>query len=114
MEARVRRICHFLEQEAEARPSLVPIAREAGLSVSRACHLFKAETGVTIRRRLQDIRMQRARLLLDTTSMTVKEVAALAGYSTSSHFARAFRKAHGTSPSDVSARRRSGVFRGVG
>ena len=46
------------------------------------------------------LRVARARFLLDTTTLTVAEVAAELGYSDPLYFSRLFRRAQGQSPRD--------------
>ena len=69
------------------------------LSPSRFRQLFTVQTGVAPARYLQQLRLRRARLLIERTFLSVKEVMALVGYSDPSHFSRDFRRAHGVSPS---------------
>jgi AraC-like DNA-binding protein len=47
---------------------------------------------------LTDLRMTRARILVERTSLTIAEVMSQVAVSNRSHFARAFRSAHGVSP----------------
>jgi len=69
------------------------------LSCSRFRALFAAQTGLSPLRYLQRVRLRRARLLVERTFLSVKEVMALVGYNDPSHFARDFRRAHGAAPS---------------
>jgi AraC-like DNA-binding protein len=81
------------------------LARTVGLSVSRFSHLFKAETGTTPILYLKSLRMQKAKGLLNTKSLSVKEVSARFNMERS-HFARDFRKVTGTSPGRYKRKRR--------
>ena len=85
---------HFAEPMA-----VVELAALVNLSPSRFRALFAAQTGVSPTQFLQRLRLRRARLLLEHSFLTVKEVMAAVGYSDPSHFARDFRRAHGMSPS---------------
>ena len=62
--------------------------------------LFIAQTGFPPVRYLQRLRLRRARLLLEGTLLSVKEVMALVGYNDASHFSRDFRRQHGASPTE--------------
>src|SRR5712692_1773501 len=81
------------------------LARSVGLSVSRFSHLFKVETGTTPILYLKSLRMQKAKELLNTTSLSVKEVSARFNLDPS-HFERDFRKVTGTSPGRYKRKRR--------
>ncbi|MEV6108770.1 AraC family transcriptional regulator [Streptomyces sp. NPDC051940] len=75
------------------------LAAAAHLSPSHFAELFRAETGETPARYRVRLRMERARLLLAETDLTVTAIAADLGYSSSQHFATAFRRETGTTPS---------------
>ena len=60
--------------------------------------LLRRQTGKTFSQIKLDARMKRADLLLNSTHLTVEEVANMLGYSSTSNFYRAFRQYHGRSP----------------
>jgi AraC-like DNA-binding protein len=78
--------------------SLVNFAQSVNLSPSRLRHLFKAETGLPPARYVRMRKMQEAKLLLETTFLTVKEVANRVGLSDESHFVRDFKQIYGSPP----------------
>jgi AraC family transcriptional regulator len=69
------------------------------LSPSRFRTLFAAQTGTAPAQYLQRLRLRRARLLIERSFLSVKQVMALVGYNDPSHFARDFRRQHGAPPS---------------
>ena len=75
------------------------LAVQINLSASRFSALFAAQTGMAPMRFVQRVRLRRARLLLERTFLSVKEVMALVGYNDPSHFARDFSREHGAPPS---------------
>ena len=79
--------------------SLDEIARRVASS-RRQLQRAYAEIGeTTFREHLTGVRMERAAEMLATRRMTVREVAHRVGYRQPAQFAKAFRRAHGTSPS---------------
>lgn len=74
------------------------LALDVNLSPSRFAHLFRHETGYSPSRYLHTLRMERARLLLHRTFLSVREVMVQVGLSDASHFSREFSKYHGISP----------------
>lgn len=98
LDNRVRRAMHIMETRYAEKLSLNEMAREAGLSLSRLSHLFRAETGVTVQAYLEAIRMRRAADLLRRTGFPVKQVAAALGYESPFYFSRRFALATGQSP----------------
>lgn len=49
-----------------------------------------------------DIRMKKAKILLDHTDLTIEKIAAVLGYSNSSNFYKSFRHYYGKSPRSLS------------
>jgi AraC family transcriptional regulator of arabinose operon len=74
------------------------LAQQVNLSRSRFAHLFREQTGVPPGRYLRDFRLDRARVLLETTFLSIKEVMAAVGLNDPSHFSRDFQHAFGASP----------------
>jgi AraC-like DNA-binding protein len=84
-------------------PGIQALARTLGVSrehLSRACcrHL-----GVPLQRHLQHRQMLHACTLLGRPGASVGTVAAVLGFDTASHFARAFRRVWGVNPAEVLA-----------
>ncbi len=74
------------------------LARHAGLSVAQFSLLFQRQTGLSPIRFLIHRRMRRACQYLDTTSLTVREVAMKVGYDDPYYFSRLFSRVMGCSP----------------
>lgn len=92
-------------QQNLARPLSVPgLAAQVNLSPSRFRDLFSAQTGLGPAQYLRRLRLRRARLLIERTFLTVKEVMALVGYNDPSHFSRDFHRYHGVAPSSLRGR----------
>jgi transcriptional regulator GlxA family with amidase domain len=99
MDPRIQRVILFMEENPDRGLSLAGLARFAGLSSSRLRHKFKAEVGVTPTVYLQTLRLNKARELLTTNFLTVKEVKAAVGISSDSYFTHQFKRAFGMPPS---------------
>ncbi len=78
--------------------SVQALSRLANLSSSRLCHLFKAQTGKSLKSFLSDQRLEKAANLLLTTEMRIKEISYAVGYCQEPSFVRAFRKKFDHSP----------------
>lgn len=79
-------------------PDIEAVAREAGVSFSHFCRLFKATTGLTAGDYFQRRRIHRACHRLLTTEETATEIAHLLGFSDSAHFNRRFKETTGLTP----------------
>ena len=60
--------------------------------------IFKEETEVTLNRFVREVRMNKAKELLENTNKKIAQIAKDVGFSNSSYFCRSFREFFGTSP----------------
>ncbi|MBA4386469.1 MAG: hypothetical protein C0404_00725 [Verrucomicrobia bacterium] len=81
--------------------SLRGVAKEVELSATHLATRFKALTGQTFWKTLLEIRLRRARALLESGRHSVKEVAALTGWSNQLYFSAAFRRKFDIPPSAI-------------
>ena len=81
------------------------LASQLAMSTSQFRRRLLATTGETPQGYITNIRMQKARYLLDTTpDMTILDVAKGCGYNDQSSFTRAFKRFFGVTPSDYLAK----------
>jgi transcriptional regulator GlxA family with amidase domain len=74
------------------------LATDVCLSESRLWHLFKEATGASPHRWATSQRLARALELVETTSLSMKEIGFRAGFKHHSHFTRVFRRTFGQPP----------------
>ena len=104
MDSRIAHVIRHMEAAIDSSPSVPQFAALVGLSPSRFAHLFRDEVGMPPGRYLHRLRMQRARVLLERTFLSVRDVMCQVGFRDPSHFARDFRRYHGVAPSVVRGR----------
>lgn len=103
---RLHRARDFAEA-MHARPvTLDEIARAACLSPNHLLRTFRQAFGLTPNAYLTRIRLDRARRLIETTTLTIGEIVMLVGYESVGTFSSRFRRAFGVAP--VQLRRRKG------
>jgi transcriptional regulator GlxA family with amidase domain len=108
MDQRVRTVIDLMNDNLRRKLTLREMARAVDLSSSHLRRLFKAQTGKPVATYLKDLRLQHSRELLETTFLSVKQIAAEVGQSTN-HFVTDFKKLHGVTPGRFAARyRRTG------
>jgi AraC family transcriptional regulator of arabinose operon len=100
MDRRVETALQLMKGNLQQKTDLSGIAACVNLSASRLSHLFKTETGVSPAKYLKRARMERARQLLETSFLSVKQIMAAVGINDSSHFVRSFKNAYGLTPTD--------------
>jgi AraC family transcriptional regulator len=98
MDGRVRQAVALMKENLHSELPLSEIAQSVNLSSWRLCHLFKEETGTSPTHYLKWLRMQRAKELLETTFLSVKEIRDKVGVRDESHFVRNFKGFYGLSP----------------
>ena len=79
--------------------SLSVLAEQFHLSPQYISQLFKSEIGVNFLAYLTNIRMEQAKKLLLTTSLSIADVAQQSGYGDYRVFTKVFRKSEGITPS---------------
>ena len=104
IDARIAAVISRMEETLHLADGLAELAAVANLSLSRLSHLFREQTGISLGRYRQQRRMERARILIERTFLSIKQVMACVGISDPSHFARDFRRHHGVGPSELRAR----------
>lgn len=102
----LERAMRYLEARVDGNIQVSELAAFVGLSPSHLSTLFRHATGSGPGKFHTSLKMGRARTLLDTTSMTVKEIAAAVGYSDPLYFTRHFRRRHGLSPTAYRAQQK--------
>lgn len=95
---RVNKVRAILARNIENPPALPDLALEVGCSPFYLSRIFSEETGQTIPRHVRTLRLERAAELLRTGRFNVTEAAMEVGYSSLSHFSKAFAEHFGHCP----------------
>ncbi|HYZ62596.1 MAG TPA: AraC family transcriptional regulator [Acetobacteraceae bacterium] len=96
----IRRIQAAVESQPNRNFSLAELAELVGLSPTHVCTAFRESTGLPPHRWQMQRRVVRAQELLQQRSLSLSEIALIAGYGSSSHFSTSFRNATGMSPTE--------------
>ena len=87
-----------MRDDVRGEVSLGEFAQSVNLSVWRLCHIFKSDVGMPPIKYLRLLRMERAKGLLESSFLSVKEIAYQVGLTDESHFVRDFKSTYGYSP----------------
>ena len=104
--ADIASILEYCEQNSAQELRVPDLASRMFMSVDHFASTFLREVGFTPAAYVRRLRMERAHGLLRTTQLPIEEIGTKVGYRSAAQFARAFRKAFGTSPSTVRKRRK--------
>ncbi|MDY5956349.1 MAG: helix-turn-helix domain-containing protein [Frisingicoccus sp.] len=92
-------ITRYLREHLESEISLSVLSEEFHMNPQYISQLFKNEIGVGFLTYLTSIRMEKAKSLLLTTSLSVAEIAEETGYNDYRVFTKVFKKTEGITPS---------------
>lgn len=92
--------CLVREQFANPDLCVQHIAELLGCSADYLSHLFHVETHERLTHYIQRIRIEGAILALETTTLTIAEIAYASGFSDPAYFARVFKQHKGATPQE--------------
>jgi AraC family transcriptional regulator len=95
---RVERVKQVIARDLVNPPTLEMLGQEVGCSPFYLSRIFSREVGLTIPQYLRNLRMERAAKLLRSGRYNVTEAATEVGYSSLSHFSKAFCETIGCCP----------------
>lgn len=95
---RVQDSMRYLFRHFREDITLAQIAEKSGYTPNYFSHLFHETCGIKFVDFLAQLRLNYARTMLLTTSLSVSQIAQASGFTSSSNFFRAFRKETGLSP----------------
>jgi transcriptional regulator GlxA family with amidase domain len=98
--ARVQIAIDFMKANLHRRIPLAELAEAANLSPSHVSRLFKAQTSLSPGEYLRRLRMEKAGCLVADGLLSIKEIMAMVGYKSKSHFVRDFRSSFRLAPSE--------------
>jgi two-component system, response regulator YesN len=96
--AHMTRMKDYLSRNFASKVSAREVAAAAGLSVSRALHVFKKESGVSLSAFIARQRIDYAIYLMKNTDRSMADIASECGFFDQSHFSKTFRALEGTPP----------------
>ena len=77
------------------------LCKQAGMSRTQLFRKLKALTGKSATRFIRSIRLEKAKGLLETTDLSISEVAYQTGFGSAAYFSKTFQEEFGAAPSEV-------------
>jgi len=90
-----------IREALESPLTIQQVAEEMGISYSNFRKLFKEHTGISPAIYQQDLRLQRAKEMLSTTDISVKEIAYRLNFESPDYFSAKFKAKTGRRPSEL-------------
>lgn len=100
-DAKLLAVLARMEEALEEPVARGELAALAGVSVRQLERLFRSKLGFTMKDHYLRLRLDRGRALMTETALPVSEVSVACGFVSASHFADAFRRRFGVSPSQA-------------
>jgi AraC-like DNA-binding protein len=95
---KVRQAQRLIDRNIQRTPSLTDLAKEVSLAPTTLSAAFRDQNGVSIAEYAGQQRMRRARHLLASTTLPLKQIAHELGYNHTSNFCLAFKRHFGITP----------------
>ena len=89
-----------IRESLESSLTIQQVAEELGVSYSNFRKLFKEHTGLSPATYQQELRLQRAKELLSTTDLSIKEIAYRLDFESPDYFSAKFKLKTGRKPSE--------------
>lgn len=98
---------HLIQQDLARPATTEELCRATCMGTSKLIELFRLSCGMTPQEYARDVRMHHACELLETTDLSLAEIAARVGYSRQGSFSEAFRARYGLPPREWRASARA-------
>jgi AraC-like DNA-binding protein len=103
----VRKTLKYIQHHYRERITMKKLARNSFLGESRFYQIFKKHMGTSPNEYLCRYRMEKARILLSSSYMSVSQIAEYLGYNSIHYFSRSYRRYYDSTPSSIRAKNRS-------
>ncbi len=97
----LQQVSEYINTHLDRDLSLVQIARVINISPTYFASLFKQATGISPHQYVIQQRVERAKLMLSRTNLTIADIALKVGFSSQSHLTQQFKRITGMTPKQV-------------
>ena len=98
LDRRIQMVVMLLESNSHQQIGIEDMARLVNLSPGRLAHLFKSEMELSIQQYLTQLRLAKAKSELESSFLSIKEIAASVGFSSAARFVVCFKNVVGATP----------------
>ena len=94
----IQRCCDYIELSLNRRIRTADLAALVGYSEYYLTEKFKNETGQSVSSYIRSVKVERARILLRTTKLSIREISDQLAFNTVNYFIKCFRDVEGCTP----------------
>ncbi len=113
LDRRIQVVVMLLESNSRKQIAIEDVAKSVNLSTGRLAHLFKSEMQLSIQQYLTQLRLAEAKSQLESTFLSIKEIAASVGFSSVTRFVVCFKNFVGATPAHYRKHFLSPSYRGA-
>lgn len=116
VDRRIEVVVMMLERNSHKQIPIKEMARLVNLSPGRLAHLFKSEMQLSIQQYVTQVRLAKAKGHLESSFLSIKEIAASVGFTSATRFVVSFKNIVGATPAQyrkqcpTAAYQRAGVW----
>ena len=103
----IQKCCDFIELSLDRKIRASDLASLVGYTEYYLTEKFKKETGVPVSQYIRFAKIERARVLLESTDMSVREIAERLAFNTVNYFIQCFRETAGYTPAQYRKAKRT-------
>ena len=104
VDRRIEVVVMMLERNSHKQIPINEMARLVNLSPGRLAHLFKSEMQLSIQQYLTQVRLAKAKGHLESSFLSIKEIAASVGFTSATRFVVCFKNIVGATPAQYRKR----------
>ncbi len=94
----VQKCCDYITLNTDKKIRICDLADLVGYTEYYLTEKFKKETGKSVSTYIREVKIERARLMLETTDLTVQEIAERLAFNTPNYFIQRFKEMTGCTP----------------
>jgi transcriptional regulator GlxA family with amidase domain len=113
LDRRIHVVVMLLEGNSHKHIAIEDVARLVNLSTGRLAHLFKSEMQISIQQYVTQLRLAEAKRQLESSFLSIKEIAASVGFSNVTRFVVCFKNFVGATPAHYRKHFLNGSYRGA-
>ena len=98
---RLNQVLSYIEEHSAEHVSNSDLAEMMHLSEDRFGHLFRKNIGMAPQQYINEVRLQKAKELIQSSDHTITEISRIVGFQDYNHFGRKFLKRYGCTPKEA-------------
>ena len=99
--AMVEKLNNMIEKDYAKDISLNYVAENVNLTPAYVSYIFKKETGQTLVKYITDVKMMKAKVMLEEGTLKIVQIAKACGYENQSYFNKLFKNYYGITPKQL-------------